>query len=256
MKSLLIRIVVASFLLSAVRSKSQGFVNLDFGSANLLGYSPGSINVPISAALPGWNAYFINDANTQQLTQVTYDTITAGGNEISVVDTAGVSGAPAPLQGTYGAVVVGTDLNWNITGMISQTGVVPVGTSSITMDVATYYTFATFEVVLGGQLLNMIPLENFPEYTVYGANISEFAGNLETLQLLAPPSGGPNAVEYDNIQFSPSPVPEPSSFSLFALGTWFVAWRHWPNSYPKHSLKPLIRMTLRPIVWSMRITKI
>jgi hypothetical protein len=107
--------------------------------------------------------------------------------------------------------------------MISQTGLVPSGTMSLRLDA---YAFYNFEVTLGGQTINMIPLQTFSNYTLYAGDISSFAGNVETLSLIAPPTGEPNGVEFDNIQFSPSAVPEPSSFVLFAVGGLFLAWRH------------------------------
>jgi hypothetical protein len=204
--------VAASFCLSR-NVYGQGFVNLDFESADVSGYSPGQ-PVPVGSALPGWGAYFITGGTTNALTQVRYDGISAGTAAISIID----SGAPTdflPLQGEYSAYLFGSNLTGDEAAMISQTGLVPNGTVSLLMDV---YTFYNFEVTLGGQTINMVPLQSFSNYTLYGGNISSFAGNIETLSLIAPPTGGPNDEEFDDIQFSPLPVPEPTVFGLLALG--------------------------------------
>jgi len=204
--------------------EAQGFVNLNFESANLTGYSSLQ-QVPISSALPGWSVDFIASGSTNAVTQVVYNGISLGGQGISIID----SNAPSflPLQGKYSAFLFGTDLNGSTTAMISQTALVPNDAASLLLDV---YAFNSFEVSLGGQTINMIPLETFSNYTLYGANISSFAGDVETFSLIAPPTGGPNGVEFDNIQFSTSAVPEPSIFGFFALGGAAFAWRRCQKS--------------------------
>jgi hypothetical protein len=55
MKSISIGHFITALLLASMDlGFSQGFVNLDFGGANVSGYSPG--NVPASDAMPGWTA--------------------------------------------------------------------------------------------------------------------------------------------------------------------------------------------------------
>jgi hypothetical protein len=162
----------------------QSFENLDFESANVSGYPVDSINdVPVSSALPGWSAYGINNSSgTNALTQVGYDFISIGSSGISVID----SNAPgfSPLQGDYSAFLFGSRVgSVSNTAMISQTGLVPSGTMSLRLDA---YAFDNFEVTLGGQTINMIPLQTFSNYTLYGGDISSFAGDVETLSLIAP----------------------------------------------------------------------
>jgi hypothetical protein len=214
MKTIKNGILIILLLIIKQNSEAQGFANLDFESANVAGYPLYSTDVPVSSALPGWSAYFITSGTTNALTQVGYDAISAGGNGLTVIDS---SAYPIlPLQGEYSTVLFGSQ---GITAMISQTGLVPNGTMSLLMDV---YAFYNFEVTLGGQMINMIPLQTFSNlgfnYTLYGGDISSFAGNVETLSLIAPPTGVPNGVEFDDIQFSPSSIPEPGVFGLFALG--------------------------------------
>jgi hypothetical protein len=198
---------------------AQGFINLDFESANVSGYPPNSMDVPVSSAIPGWGAYSINSSGTNSLTQVGYDFISLGSAGISVID----SSAPAfsPLQGEYSAILFGS---LGTTTMISQTGLVPNGTKSLMMDI---YASDSFEVTLGGQTINMVPLQTFSNYTLYGGDIASFANQVETLNLLAPPTAVPNIAEFDSIVFSPSSVPEPSVLGLFALGGLLSGLRRW-----------------------------
>jgi hypothetical protein len=209
-------------LLALVQNgEAQEFVNLDFESANVSGYPPNSMDVPVTSALPGWSAYGINSSGTNALAQVGYDFISLGSAGTSVID----SSAPSflPLQGEYSAFLFGSLVPSFVgdTAVISQTGLVPNGTMSLLMDV---YAFDNFEVTLGGQTINMIPLQTFSNYTLYGGDISSFAGHNETLSLIAPPTGEPNGVEFDSIVFSPSSVPEPGEFVLVTLGALLLGF--------------------------------
>jgi hypothetical protein len=204
---------------------SQGFVNLNFESANVSGYSPDSSDVPTTSALPGWTAYYSNSSVTNTANQVWYDGISLGGAIISVIDT----NAPSfsPLQGKYSAFLFGGGTSGNLlSASISQTGVVPAGTESLLFDA--YVFGASFTVTLGGQTINMTPLQTFSNYTLYGGNIpSDLAGISEALTFTEPPavSSQPSMFELDNIQFSPSSVPEPSTLALAAVGGLFLAWQ-------------------------------
>jgi hypothetical protein len=81
-------------------------------------------------------------------------------------------------------------------------------------------------VSLGGQNLSYFALSNGPNYTLYGGNIpSAFAGKSEQLMFSA--LEGENFWEIDDIQFSSSPVPEPSELALAALGTLLLGFRRW-----------------------------
>jgi hypothetical protein len=200
------------------KSYGQGFENLDFESADVTGYAPGFI--PVSSALPDWSAYFISGGTTNALTQITYDGISAGTAGIFIEDSS--SAFISPLQGAYSVAIFGSQFE-SETAVISQTGLVPNGTMSLLMDV---YLFNSFQITLGGQTINMIPLQTFSNYTLYGGDISSFAGNIETLSLIAPPTGLGNGAEFDNIQFSSLLVPEPGVLGLLALGGLiFGLWR-------------------------------
>ena len=79
------------------------------------------------------------------------------------------------------------------------------------------------DVSLGGQNLSCMAISNSlnsygRSYTVYGADISAFAGQTETLAFsLASPGHG----ILDDIQFSPIAIPETSATSLLCLAAEF-----------------------------------
>jgi hypothetical protein len=79
------------------------------------------------------------------------------------------------------------------------------------------------QVSFAGQLLPYVAVGTGPNYTIYGANISAYAG--DTGQLLftgAPDSGG----EIDNIQFSVQPIPEPATCALIFCGAILLGLSH------------------------------
>jgi hypothetical protein len=72
--------------------------------------------------------------------------------------------------------------------------------------------------------LSLIGLVHTANYNIYEANIGAFAG--QTGQLLFTSTGYPTAVGdmIDNIQFSSSPIPEPSPSLLLLLGSGVIIY--------------------------------
>jgi hypothetical protein len=217
--------------LALLRSVSgQSFTNLNFESANIPNSTPPNSPIPISAGLPGWSGYFASSTESNQATQVSYDGISGGGVVISVVDTNVGFSFFNPIQGNYSAYLFGgfgpgEENDTLYSAEISQTGLVPNGTKSLLIDA--YVSGASFIVTLGGQTIDMTPLQTFSNYTLYGGDISSFAGDVEALSFTEPPAADeqPSMFKLDNIVFSPGPVPEPGVSGLSALGGLFLFWR-------------------------------
>jgi len=207
-----------SFMCSTISSQAQGsFRNLNFEAAKVPnGTQPGSL-IPIGEGLLAWSGYFISGSETVQETQVTYEGISLGGPVISIVD-ANVGFGFNPIQGNYSAFLFGGGSRPLYSAEISQTGVVPSGTRSLLVDVRSDST--PFTVTLGGQTINMVPLQMFSTYTLYGGDVSSFAGQVAALNFIAPPASGaqPSMLELDNMVFSPNSVPEPTTLGLLACG--------------------------------------
>ena len=88
-----------------------------------------------------------------------------------------------------------------------------------------------FTLSLDGQTLPLVSLEVAPTYTLYGADVTPFAGSNREMRFTAfTPDGGLNNVYLDSIQFSNQPIPEPSVYGLFALGALLLGWRWRKNS--------------------------
>ena len=207
---------------------AQAFQNLDFESATLVTAPNGTIN--FSAAFPGWGGF----AGTNQLGTVQHNLTFLDTTGISIIDTnplpPGVFGEL--IDGNYTAVLqAGVYNGFTPTDVsLSQTGVVPLGTKSLSfLALPSSLAISNFTVSLGGVSLNLIssPVAN-ENYTLYEADVSAFAGLPEELKftLLAQnPHVSNRYLSLDDIQFSPIAIPEPSGFdlvmvALVSLGLW------------------------------------
>ena len=103
---------------------------------------------------------------------------------------------------------------------MGQTGAIPLGTQTIEF----WGALGGMQVSFAGQPLSFAQIGSGPTYGIYGADVFAFAGETGELLFTVPPNTGGSL---DNIQFSTSPVPEPNSSGLFAVGGLFVAWRLW-----------------------------
>jgi len=72
------------------------------------------------------------------------------------------------------------------------------------------------QVFFEGQEIAYSPVETFPTYVLYGADVSHFAGTAGELRFEAHFQA---TGMIDNLQFSPLVVPEPSIFALSVIGT-------------------------------------
>jgi hypothetical protein len=203
-------------------TRSQGFVNLNFENATITPVVPNFIYA--SNSIPGWTAYL--DGKSQD--GIFYDGVSAGGAIICLEDTNVPNGIPFPIQGSYSVLLEGASGvfgNNPTTASIGQTGTIPVSAQSLTFWDS--QNNGTLQVTFNGQPLTIMDISNALNYTVYGADISPFAGQTGQLLFTSPLQ---TAALLDNIQFSSVPVPEPSEFALAALGALFLGFRRWRNS--------------------------
>jgi PEP-CTERM motif len=214
-------IVAAILLILALRCQSQGFLNLNFESAKISGYSPGD-DIPTAEAFPGWSAYYgtTGDPTSSSASTVAYDGISTGGALISLDDSNAYS-PYGPIEGNYSAVLFGEA---GTAVSLGQTGAVPSTAQTLVFWANVY---GGLDVSFDGQALSLVDVSNAVNYTVFEANISAYAGQTGQLLFTAPVD---TTAVFDNIQFSTSPVPEPSAFALCALGGLSLAWRRRKRS--------------------------
>ncbi len=207
-----IALSTALVMIAAVSHAQGNFVNLGFESATVVPTLPGQFGGSVSAlsAIPGWTAFL----GTTQLGEVFQNNLTLGNASIDILGPNWSFGGL--IDGQYTVVLQpGLGAGQAVSASISQSGLVPINTSSLQFKAI---VSSRFSIALGGQDLPLIPLQAGPNYTLYGANISQFAGHFEmlTITALAGPSGAPSY--FDSFVFSPSAVPEPSLIVLFGVG--------------------------------------
>ena len=229
LNGLVLLLAVQSF---AGRVCAQGtFQNLGFEQANVPPVPAGQSGgfVAASNGLPSWIAYY----GINQATQILHNDFTTGSVNISILGpTNGPLSLPI-LEGNYSAFIqAGID---NITGTslisaaIAQTGVIPLGTESLQFELGPVFALGTFDVTFAGQDIPYVPLSSTAAYTVYGGDISSFAGQTNELRFTAAamPVGQPSSFELDSIVFSTSPIPEPGTWALLLCGAAAFGVNRW-----------------------------
>ena len=215
---------VSGIILLSISARAQTpFQNLDFESAQVPDvYNPQNLFAPWPLALPGWTGYF----GTNTVGQAVVNTVSLGKYNISVLGhNAAVFG---PIDGNWSAVIQAgfEPFQPALSATLAQTGFVPPGTLSLQMKVRPNLPsdVNNMLVTLGGQPITMLPLAtdtNYAATTLFGGNISPFAGQTAELRItvLSIPPGANSTLELDSIVFSPAPVPEPAipTITLLAL---------------------------------------
>ena len=191
---------------------AQGFVNMDFEDANNLG-TPASFNqISAADAFPGW---------TVTARYIFYDNVSLSGGSVSIFDSNPPYSA-APIQGTYFVYLAGVNVpGYDIPISLGQTGQIPSSAKSITF----WGNDEGMQITFNGQPLSFSTIGSTANYSIYGADISAFAGQTGQLLFTVPPLTGSDNL--DNIQFSSSSVPEPSEFALSALGGLLLGFLRW-----------------------------
>ena len=226
--------ILFALLLFCRSGQAQSFINLGFERAviNTNGLPP--FMAVASSAIPGWTAAISGSAN-YQLSEIIYDTDALGSPAIDILESNNdLAGSAVILQGQYTLelqAVAGYN-GYNAGGSISQTGLIPVSALALLFEAQLSPLQGTLleslQVSLDGQNLNFFAVSSGANYTLYGADISMFSGQVETLDfssVSALPIGIPNEIFLDNIQFSTSPIPEPNELALAALGILLLCCR-------------------------------
>jgi hypothetical protein len=227
-------------LLAASSALAQGtFQNLDFEESTVPQDSQTNVVSSLNA-FPGWSVY----VSTNQQTFVGFNNGCFGSTCVSLLGTNGdrILGYRS-LEGGFSALlqggVSGSVVLYPTAASILQTGFIPASARSILFRAGPSIP-GTLSVSLGGIDIPFLALSNGPNYTVYGGDISAFAGQTALLEFSVSRLPGTASIDWniDSIEFSASTIPEPSVLRLSALGTVLLAWRFLRQTRPDLNPSP------------------
>jgi hypothetical protein len=211
-------------MFGALSTHAQTFQNLNFEQANPV-IVQGSLYYPYgvteASALPDWTVTY---GNVQQ-TQITENDPSGGATWVSLVGPGAEGYAPgstyplAAIDGNYSVLLQG-GLSASAAS-ISQTGLIPASTQTLFFRAEP--GLGPLDVSIGGQNVPFAAIGTGPNYTLYGADVSAWAGDTEqlTFSALQYPSEGLNNWLIDDITLSS--VPEPGPILLTGIGGLMLA---------------------------------
>jgi len=221
MKTLNFLITQAAAFAVMLSTQAQGtFQNLNFESANV-GSLTFAFSVPVSSALPAWT---VNIGSIQQ-TGIGYNAPSTGAPAVWLIGPGYGPTGFAPIDGNYSVILQGSFTA--SAPSISQTGLIPDGTQSLLFEAQA--GSGALNILVGTQIVPFADVGNGPNYTLYGINISEWAGQTEQLTFSALQGyTGMNDWTIDDISFSTTAIaPEPNIVALTAIGGLLFGARKW-----------------------------
>jgi len=222
-------------VMCAVHSaEAQGtFQNLNFESATLAPISSDPPFVQFAPAFPGWTGY----VGTNQAPAALYNYAFLDTSAIGIIDRNWTdpfhSTGGSLIEGRYTAllqagVYVGTFTPADIT--LSQTAIVPASAQSLRFKLFRSPPLIPFGLRLGGQSPLLVPLASGTNYTIWGADVRSWAGQLAQLDIIAfasRPHTTQNYLFLDSIEFSDVAIPEPRVWALVLCGAALFGLRCW-----------------------------
>jgi hypothetical protein len=221
---------LGSVLVTASAGAQGTFRNMDFEQSQIpQNQSPGLVSADL--AFPFWTVYY----GTTPQTLVWWRDVSAGTTEVSLLGQIGadpIFGGPTAIDGGYSAGLTGGSLPPDPGPMgcsIGQVGQIPTDAVSLLFkDLPGAIPSNPITVTIGGVSLPVFLVSNVPNrYALFGVDVSQFAGMQEDLRFSVPgyTANGLSGAEIDDIVFSTTPVPEPTTGALFALGGLLFRFR-------------------------------
>ena len=204
---------------------AQGtFQNWDFEAAfpNIQPDSPRG-QYPVTTTLPGWTVYYgVGQHTSSPQSQMGYQFISLGQTFVSLLSTGGPSTTFTRIDGRYSVLLQGGVTASDAS--IRQTGLVPAQTQSLLFKSAYDVNGGPLMLSLNGQNIPFYAMGAGTNYTLFGGDVSAFAGQTATLGFSAPQGySANNNWNLDDISFSPNPIPEPGVLAFFCAGALVVA---------------------------------
>ena len=229
-------VTLALVVLAAPSTQAQGtFQDFDFESANLSPIPSGQYGgeVPISSALPGWNA----SIGGVSVTQVLQNNYTGGATCVDLFGPNWTLLGPGIIGGNYTVYLQAfSSSQGNVS--LWQNGTIPANAASLEFSAWSQYNPAYFLVSFAGNNLSPVMLSSGTApsgqpYDVFGVNIAPYAGQTGQLQFTALDNNPPGNIELDDITFPTQPIPEPSPLALTGVGALlFALYRRLAAKWP------------------------
>ncbi len=204
------------------------FQNLSFNFGTLVPISGDEYRrVEFSSALPGWTGY----VGGVQQSAALYNSMFQDSSGIGIVGTNFVF--PGHLDGQFTLFLqagvrlhAANTITDVVDSAIAQTGLIPGSAQSLQFKAVQgggpiVSGPGDLVVTLGGQTLSLIPVGSGANYTLYGADVWNWAGQTAELRFTAiavSPHLANNNWFVDSIAFSTTAIPEPRVLTLAALG--------------------------------------
>jgi hypothetical protein len=203
-------LISALVLLQPLGMVAQGtFRNMDFEQSQIPQNQPHGY-VAADLAFPFWTVYY----GASQQTQVLWNDVSVGSTQASLIGQ--FDPTAKPIAGGYSALLFGGPIACSL----SQIGQVPTDAASMLFKAETLGPPPV--VTIGGVSLPVFDVSSGPNYTLYGVDVSQFVGMQEDLRFIARPGYDLNL---DDIVFSSTAVPEPTTGGLLLLGGLLVGSR-------------------------------
>lgn len=223
---------LTTLLIGTSSGNSQWFLNTDFEKKPKF---TTNVFTTVTATLQNWNWTPIGNYINTDTNSVAYNNIALDAPAVTLQGTN--SPYDPAIQGNYSVLLQGGSFaipQSEAGASISQTGEIPPGTESIMYWVkqTAFYANETFQMTFNGQPLPSIVTSSTANYNVYAADISADSGQTGLLQFSVP---WQTAFMIDNIQFSDSPIPEPSDLALIAFVVVVFGIYRWQHKIKSHS---------------------
>jgi hypothetical protein len=198
----------------AISSTACAFTNLDFESATVVSNDPLFGFLDWSLAVPGWNHSDGNDTSIVYYGLPHLGTTQAYG----LLDAANPQYfSNVPLEGNYSITFHSGEFDPFANpivyeyAFIAQEGTIPVGTRSLSL-----LAQGEFKVFFDGNEIFMT--EKSTDFWI--GDLTPYQGQTGNLKIMESSSENSfGAVVLDDIQFSTTPIPEPTVYALLCVGT-------------------------------------
>ena len=222
MRTIRIACFVPLLLAPLTMALGQGFVNLDFEQSTIVSSSQspdGPLDFGI-ASVPGWTASssFGLVSNYSGGTALWYNNGTLSSPSISLV---GKDFFFPAIDGQYSIALFPGQVPTNYPPpSIWQVGQIPATARSMF-----YLGNSVNQVIVSfsGHILTINNIDNYGGYSLFGADVSAYAGQTGELLFTQPVYLHYSVI--DDITFSSSEIPEPSVFHLSSICILFLYWR-------------------------------